>query len=156
MCNLVNVRILLVIGLLAGCAHTRPSLVPLGGSPTTDLTSVALVREDHNHPAILRGLDQVLLESIRIPSALKDYAYAITPGRHVFWLMGSPYPHPLIPQRLRCYTMQVELEKGVKYLLKEDVGAKKALLTREDTGVMVSTGELVDLPWVFSRGCKWQ
>jgi len=52
--------------------------------------------------------------------------------------------------------MQVELEKGVKYLLKEDVDAKKALLTREDTGVMVSKGELVDLPWVFSRGCKWQ
>jgi hypothetical protein len=147
---------LLVASLLTGCAHVQVSLISLDGSQTTDLNKVALIIEDQNHPALLHGVDGVPLKTMRIPSAFEKYAYVLSGGRYVFWLAGMPYPHPLIPQRRRCYTMKVELIKGVRYLLKEEVGTKKALLMREDTRETVSIGNLVDEPWVFLRGCKWQ
>jgi hypothetical protein len=49
----------------------------------------------------------------------------------------------------------VELVHGGRYLLKEDVEAKKALLVITATGEVVSTGELVDEPWVFIKDCTW-
>jgi hypothetical protein len=52
--------------------------------------------------------------------------------------------------------LAVELAPGTHYRLEEDLGAKKARLLRQDTGEVVSTGELVDQSWVFERGCKWQ
>ena len=156
MCTWRQLRFLLVSCFLAGCAHVPESRVSLDGSQITDLTKVALIEEDKSHPALLRGLDGVELDSMRIPNAFGQYVYVVSAGRHALWVTDMPYGHPLIPQRRRCYTIRADLSKGVRYRLKEDANMKKALLVRTDTGETVSTGELVDEPWVFSRPCKWQ
>ena len=146
---------LLIAMLLIGCAGISRTLISLDGSRTDDLTVVALITEDQNFPVLLRGLDGMAVKSMRIPNPYGRYAYVMGAGKHVLWLKSAPYPHPLIPQRLYCYTMSAELHPGVSYYLKEDVGKKQALLLREDSGETVSTGELVDEPWVFQRDCRW-
>lgn len=148
-------KFLLLAILLTCCACAQRSLISLDGSQTIDLTRVALIVEDQNFPALFRGLDGVPLDSMRVPTVFGRYAYVMSPGPHMFWLKGSPYPHPLVPQRIRCYTMHVELQPGVGYILKEETADNKVLLVREDTGETVSTGELVDEPLVFQRDCKW-
>jgi hypothetical protein len=111
--------------------------------------------EDQHYPILLRGLDGVPIKSMRVPNAFREYAYVMSAGTHVFWAKSVAYPHPLIPQRIRCYRLHVELVHGGRYLLKEDVEAKKALLVITATGEVVSTGELVDEPWVFIKDCTW-
>jgi hypothetical protein len=149
-------QLLLFALLVAGCAHFQMTLVPLDGSETNDLSRVSLIMEDEGFPLLLRGLDGVPLKSMRVPSAFGKYAYVVSPGRHVLWVKGAPYPHPLLPQRIRCYVLDVELAQGARYLLKEEVTAKKALLLVGATGKVESTGELVDEPLVFVRDCKWE
>jgi hypothetical protein len=147
--------VLLVSILLAGCSLWRLSLIPLDGSQTSDLAQVSLVREDPNHPALLRGFDGIPVRSFRVPNAFEKYAYVMSAGHHTFWLKGFPHPLPVLPQRIRCYTVHAVLAQGMRYCLKEDEGARKALLIREDTGETVATGDLVDEPWVFIRDCRW-
>lgn len=140
---------------LAGCAHIPESHIPLGGAPDNDLTQVAQIVEDPEHPLLLRGLDGVALRSLRVPSAFTNYAYLVRPGRHVLWVVNAPYGYPIFPQKLRCYVVHAELAQGTRYRLKEDSRAKRALLLKDDTGAAVSAGELVDEPWVFARDCRW-
>jgi hypothetical protein len=148
------VWVLLTI-LAGGCAQGSRSLIALDESSTHDLSRVARITKDERHPAVLRGLDGVPLKSMRVPD-LGGYAYVVKPGRHVLWLKSMPFGHPFLPQRVRCYRMQADFEPGTRYLLREEADAKRALLSQEETGETVSTGELVDEPWVFSRECKWQ
>ena len=142
--------------LLAGCAHGPISLVSLDGSQTSDLSRVSVIMEDENHPVLLRGLDGVPFKSMRVPGPLGKYAYVMSAGNHVFWVKGAPYPHPLMPQRIRCYTLHVELAPGGRYLLKEEDDGNRALLLRADTGDVGAIGQLVDEPWIFLRDCKWE
>jgi len=107
--------------------------------------------EDQHHPVLLRGLDGVPIKSMRGTSAFGEHAYVMRAGTHVFWAKSVAYPHPLIPQRIRCYVLHVELVQGGRYLLMEDVEAKKALLVITATGEAVSIGKLVDEPWVFMK-----
>ncbi len=67
-----------------------------------------------------------------------------------------PYPIPLLPQRIRCYEIEVELTQGAQYVLREEAGAKRTLLLTADTGTVEATGRLVDEPWIFERDCKWE
>jgi len=111
--------------------------------------------EDENRPALLRGLDGVPFVSMRVPNPLGKYAYVISPGKHVLWVKGMPYPHPLIPQRVHCYSLRADLAPGGRYLLKEE-DANSVLLLRADTDAVEATGKLVDEPWIFMRDCKWE
>lgn len=141
---------------LIGCANISESLVPLDDSPVNDLTHVAKIVEDASYPALLRGVDGSPLKSVRVSNDFYKYAYLIKPGHHVFWLMNAPHGHPLVPQRIRCYVMQVELKQGARYQLKEDAGKKLAFLLADGTDEVLSIGQLVDEPWVFLRSCRWQ
>ena len=141
---------------LSGCAHVSESFIPLDGPPVNDLSQVAQIVEDADHPVLLRGLDGIPLKPVRVSHDFYKYAYVVQPGHHVFWGMNAPYGHPLVPQRIRCYIIQAEVAQGTRYRLKEDVRLKKPLLLRDDTGETVSIGQLVDEPWVFLRSCRWQ
>lgn len=147
--------LLLLIFTLPGCASVSRTLISLDGSQTTDLSQVSLIIEDQDNPALLRGVDGVPIKTMRVPSVFGNYAYVIRPGSHVLWLKGSPYPHPLLPQHIRCYTMHVVLQQGVRYILVEEIRNKKAKLVRENTRETISYGALVDEPLVFKRECKW-
>ena len=141
---------------LSGCAHISESFIPIDDSPVNDLSLVAQIVEDPDYPVLLRGLDGIPLKSVRVQNDFFRYAYLLKPGHHVLWVMNAPYGHPLVPQKMRCYVIEAELGQGARYRLKEDIGMKKALLLRDDTGATVSSGQLVDEPWVFLRSCRWQ
>ena len=135
--------------------HLPPSLISLGGAPVDDLSRVAQVSERSDHPLLLRGLDQVPLDAVRVPSVFNDDVYLLAAGQHTLWLMSMPYGHPLVPQKIRCYVIEATLEAGTRYRLEEGAG-KQAFLSRDDTGVRVALGRLVDERWVFSGSCRWQ
>jgi hypothetical protein len=131
------------------------TLVSLDGSETNDLSRVSVIMEDQHHPVLLRGLDGVPIKSMKVPSALEEYAYVMSAGTHVFWVKSAAYPHPLVPQRIHCYILHVELAQGGRYILKEDPEARQALLVMTASGEVVSAGKLVDEPWVFMKDCTW-
>jgi len=143
---------------LTGCTQFSSSLISIDGSPINDLSKIALLVEDSDHPLLLRGSDGIPQESMRVPNAFIKYAYLIKPGSHVFWLKNVPYGHPIFAlfERVRCYVIEVELTQGMQYRLKEDKKMKRALLLNDETGETVAIGQLVDEPWILSRDCKWQ
>lgn len=147
--------LILSLGLNA-CAYNRQSFISLDGTAVDDLSRVAVIQEDRDFPAVLRGIDGISFESLRMSQIFGREAYIVQAGGHVLWLKGSVYPHPLIPQRIRCYVMDVQLAQGVQYRLKEDVRLKQALLLDDATGRTVAAGQLVDEPWVFLHDCKWR
>jgi len=146
---------LFLAGALAGCAPLAPDLIPLGEATTDNLSRVGLLHEDSNHPAILRGVDGRPLESVRMPTPITNYAYVLTPGRHTLWMKGLPYPHPLIPQHIYCYSMAITVERGGQYVLVEDRDNNRAVAVNEKTRQIVAIGPLVDKPWMFERDCHW-
>lgn len=113
-----------------------------------------MLLEDRDFPALLRGLDGTPLESAQLSTPWRDHSYVLRPGRHVLWLLGAPYSHPLLPQRLHCYRMELELKPGGRYRLEEDRGHAKARLRNAGSGKVVASGALVDTPWVFLRACN--
>lgn len=154
-----SIAMLAVLALwLNGCASIDRTVISLDGARVVDLSQVALVVEDTGHPLLLRGLDGVETDSMRVPSLISNYAYAITPGRHVFWVRDLPTGHPVLAafERVRCYVIEAEVEKGVTYRLQEDTRRRIARLLVHDTGAEVAAGKLVDEPWVVARGCRWR
>jgi hypothetical protein len=147
--------LMLAVSWLAGCAHEGKTLIPLNDAPLDPPSAVARLNEGSKHPLLLRGLDQRLL-AVRMQNTLSDHDYVVTAGRHVLWLMSAPYGLPLIPQRIRCYVIDAELEGGARYRLEEDMDQKLARVLRADTGERIASGQLVDEPWIFSRNCRWQ
>jgi hypothetical protein len=141
---------------LSACAHMPQSLIALDGAPVDDLSQVAQVSEHSDHPLLLRGLDQVPLDTLRVPGGLSEYVYVLKAGRHTLWVMSMPYGHPLMPQKIRCYVIEVVLAAGTRYRLLEDTGRQMAGVLSDATGEGVAWGRLVDEPWVFSGSCRWQ
>jgi hypothetical protein len=139
---------------LGGCAHA-PSLIPLNDAPLDDPARVARLNERAKNPLLLRGIDRQPLQTLRTPASWNDYDYVLKSGTHTLWLKSMPYGYPPIPQRIRCYVIEVELAGGVRYRLEENPGQRRALLLRADTGEQVASGPLIDEPWVFSRDCRW-
>jgi len=148
--------LVMVVSWLNGCALLPQSYISVDGSPITELSRMAQVSEDSKQPLLLRGLDRVPLDTLRTPSALNRYVYVMKAGRHTLWVMSMPYGHPLIPQRIRCYVIDMELVEGVRYRLEDDPDEKRALVLRDDTGERVALGRMVDEAWVFQRSCRWE
>lgn len=143
---------------LHGCAHVSQSLISLGGAQVNDRSKVAVLVEDHDRPLLLRGLDGVPLQSMRVPSVFSNYKYLLKPGPHVLWVRDVPYGHPVFAlfERAHCYVIEVKLASGMQYRIKEDAEMKSALLLEDETGKTLAVGRLVDEPWIPERGCQWQ
>lgn len=145
----------LLVTVLSACSQASLSLIPLDGTPVSDLSRVSLIQPDNSYPALPWVLDGKPVHGFRVPSAFNRYAYVVAPGEHDLGVKGVSYPHPMIPQRLHCYLLHVDLQPGVRYVLKEDADSRQAVLIRADTAHVESVGALVDDPWVFVRDCKW-
>lgn len=148
--------LVLSVSWLAGCAHEAQTLIPVDNAPLDAPSQVARLNGRTKHPMLLRGLDQLPLETPRIRDAFIDHDYVVKAGKHTLWVMNSPYGHPLVPQRIHCYVIDVELTGGTRYRLEEDWSQKLARVLRADTGQQVASGQLVDEAWIFARECRWQ
>lgn len=141
--------------LLSACAPLTVATVPLGDAGWHAPARLASLSLDPDHPALLQGFDGALLSAARVPSAMRTWNFLVPPGEHLLWVSGVPYGNPLLPQRLRCYTLRAEFEAGQRYVLSEDPSARVASLRREGADAPVATSALVDNPLVMERMCKW-
>jgi hypothetical protein len=139
---------------LAGCAPMTHSMISLDESGSGDLSTASILTIDFDSPVVLRGVDNRLLP-VRVPSAFRDWSFVISPGKHLLWVSSVPYPHPLFPQRIRCFVLDVSLDPGIRYILRYDLGNELALIFRQGGTQPEATGRLVDKPLVFDQECKW-
>ena len=152
------VRALLLLAMavmVGGFAPLTHSVVSLDGASADNPALVSVLVHDSANPLILHAIDGNMLP-IRVPTAFRDWSFVVSPGRHVLWVSGLPYPHPLIPQHRTCYTLDAVLEAGATYILKEDFAREQAFLFLQGRREPVVTGRLVDRPWVFERDCRWE
>ena len=141
--------------MFGGCASLTHSIVSLDGTSTDNPALVSVLVYDPANPLILHAIDGKPLP-VRVPTAFRDWSFVVSPGRHVLWVSGLPFPHPLIPQHRTCYSFDVVLEAGATYILKEDYAKEQAFLILQDRREPAATGRLVDRPWVFERDCRWE
>lgn len=141
---------------LGGCAPLSHSIVSLDGSDTGNLAAVALLSTDSDHPLLLRGVDGQPLGTVRVPNAFRSWSFVLAPGKHLLWVSSVPYGHPLLPQFIRCYAMDVSLEPGSHHVLQYEPTHEEALLRRQGGTQAVATGRLVDKPLMLERNCRWQ
>lgn len=139
--------------LSSACTSLAPP-VSLDGSDPRDLARLAVLRPSDAHPLVLRGLDGAPLDTLR-SLRIRTPTYVVAPGTHTFRAVGAPYPHPLLPQRLRCYVIEVRLEAGQRYVIGEDPEREQAFVAEVASGRRVATGVVVDKPFVFQRDCRW-
>lgn len=147
--------VILALVAFGGCAPLSHSIISLDGSGTESLASVAVLIYDSRYPLLLHGLDGKPLDTVRVPSALRTWSFVVSPGKHLLWVSSVPYGHPLIPQFIRCYTIDVTLEPANCYILLYDAANEQALLLRQGTREPVAYGHLADKPLVFERSCRW-
>lgn len=146
----------LTIVVIGGCASLSHKIVSLDGSSVDSPDKIATIDVETRNPLLIHGLDGELLTPVKLQSAFRTWSFVVSPGHHVLWLSSTPYGHPLVPQRHRCYSMEVFLSPGGKYVLSELPGQKRALLLPQAGGSPIAIGKLVDNPWVFERGCRWK
>ena len=150
----VKTLFLMTLLCLSGCAHS-PVLISLDGTTIDEPSGAAKIEEDKEYPLLLKGLDGRPIDSLRPANPIGRYQYVVRAGRHQFWLKAITFGHPLFPEKVRCYVMEVELVPGARYRLRENTTRNSALLLNDDNGQTAATGILVDEPWVFSRNCDW-
>ena len=147
---------LLVLAVLNGCAPLSHSIISLDGSGTENLSTVSLLTIDYEHPLLLRGIDEKPVGIVRVPSAFRNWSFVVSPGKHLLWVSSMPYGHPLVPQFIRCFAIDVSLDPGSHYILRYDPTQELALLLRPDSTQPEATGRLVDKPLMLERNCRWQ
>ena len=147
---------LLALGVLGACAPLSYSIVSLDGSGTDNLSIVSRLRADVEHPLLVRGIDGHPVATVRVPSALRNWTFVVAPGKHLLWVSSAPYGHPLLPQFIRCYAIDVSLDPGAQYILRYDHANEQALLLRHGGTQAEATGRLVDKPLMLERNCRWQ
>lgn len=145
----------LVAAAISGCAPLSHSRISLDGSATDAPSAVATLELDPDHPLILRGLDATPIRPLRVPSALRTWSFSVKPGRHLLWASSVPYGLPLLPQSMRCYAIDVQLEAGAQYVLRHDADRRHALVVRRGAAAPEAIGRLVDEPSIMERSCRW-
>jgi hypothetical protein len=141
---------------LGSCAPLSHKVISIDGTSTENLATVSMLSVDLKHPLLLVGLDGELLQAVRFQSAFRTWSFVVSPGEHILWVSNVPYGLPLIPQRRRCYAMDVFLEPGSHYILREDPTDELVLLLPQGGSKPVASGRLVDNPLIFERDCRWK
>lgn len=142
--------------LIAGCAALTQSVISVGGAGAGDGASLARIAIDPDRPVLLRAVDQKMLPGVQVSSRVRAFTYELPAGSHVLWVSSTPYGLPFIPQRLRCYVMQVTLSPGADYDLRFDRASQKPVLSHAASSEPAVEGVLVDEPLVTERACRWQ
>lgn len=147
---------LLLVALVTACAPLSQSVQTVEGANPEDVGSVVRLSIDTTHPVLLRAVDETFLARVQVSSALRSYTYVLHAGTHVLWVSSAPYGLPLVPQRIKCYVLNVRLSAGASYTLRFDVPTQVPVLVRATGSEPEAVGVLVDEPLVFERSCRWR
>ena len=144
-----------LVEFVAGCASLTQSLASVDGANPERLDLVALVAVDTEQPVVVRAVDEKYLSGVQVSSKLRSFTYAVHPGTHVLWVSSAPYGLPLVPQRIKCYTISAKLSAGASYSLRFESTKQTPVLSHSSGFEPEVSGVLVDEPFVHERGCKW-
>jgi hypothetical protein len=102
----------------------------------------------------IRAVDGVSVP-FQLPPVIGDRSIAVAPGKHRIWAVSAAWPGLPVPTTINCYSIDVTLEAGVRYLLREDAAKQQLLLMREGSEQPEAIGPLVDRPLLPLRDCQW-
>ena len=64
--------------------------------------------------------------------------------------------HIVMPEDLRCYKIEADLQPGMEYMIAEDKERHLAYVKRKDNGVRIATAKPFETQVAYSGGCNWK
>ncbi len=146
-----NGMVLFLFVLLVACS--KPRQLAINGAPLHEPSKTAILQEGS---LFFRGLDGKHLDLSDTPNPYDNVVYVVTAGKHVINAMNIQGGHVVIPENLRCYRIEVDLQPGMEYMMAEDKDLQIAYLKRKDTGVRIATAKPFETQAAYSGGCNWK
>jgi len=137
--------------MIAGC-H-KPRQIPMHGAAVDDPTKSATLQEGS---LLFRALDGKQMPLKETPNPFAEVVYAITAGRHKIGAINIQGGHVALPENMKCYSFDVELEPGVEYLIAEDKEKGVAYIKRKDTDQRLLEVKPFDKIEPYENICDWK
>ncbi len=137
--------------IIAGCS--KPRQISMHGAAVDDPTKSATLQEGS---LLFRALDGRQMPLKETPNPFADVVYAITAGRHKIGAINIQGGHVAMPENMKCYSFDVELEAGVEYLIAEDKDKGVAYIQRKDTGKRLLEVRPFDKIAPYENICDWK
>lgn len=143
--------ILLSFVLLAACS--KPRQIAVNGAPLHEPSKTAILQEGS---LFFRGLDGKHLDLSDTPNPYDNVVFVVTAGKHVIGAMNIQGGHIVMPEDLRCYKIEADLQPGMEYMIAEDRDRHLAYVKRKDNGVRIATAKPFETQVAYSGGCNWK
>ena len=149
--NVLKACVCLSFLMLAACS--KPRQIAINGAPLHEPSKTAILQEGS---LFFRGLDGKHLDLADTPNPYDHVVYVLTSGRHVIYAMNIQGGHIMMPEDLRCYKIEADLEAGMHYMMAEDKDRQIAYIKRADTDVRIATAKPFETQTSYSGGCNWK
>ncbi|MCZ4064456.1 hypothetical protein NB636_02800 [Oxalobacter aliiformigenes] len=143
--------ILLLFVLLAACS--KPRQIAINGAPLHEPSKTAILQEGS---LFFRGLDGRHLDLADTPNPYDNVVFVVTAGKHVIGAMNIQGGHFAMPEDLRCYRIEADLQPGMEYMIAEDKELRVAYVKRKDNNVRIATARPFETQAAYSGGCNWK
>lgn len=137
--------------MVAGC--NKPKQIPMHGAAVDDPAKSATLKEGS---LLFRALDSRQMPLKETPNPFANVVYAITAGRHKIGAINIQGGHVALPENMKCYSFDVELQPGVQYLIGEDKDRGVAWIKREDTDTTLLEVKPFDKIAPYENICDWK
>ena len=151
MCRFPKGLILLSFFILAACS--KPRQIAVNGAPLHEPSKTAILQEGS---LFFRGLDGKHLDLSDTPNPYDNVVFVVTAGKHVIGAMNIQGGHIVMPEDLRCYKIEADLQPGMEYMIAEDKERHLAYVKRKDNGVRIATAKPFETQAAYSGGCNWK
>ncbi len=136
---------------VAGC--NKPRQIPMHGAVVDDPTKSATLQEGS---LLFRALDGQQMPLKDTPNPFADVVYAITAGRHKIGAINIQGGHVALPENMKCYSFDVDMQPGVEYLIGEDKDRGVAYIKRKDTDQILQEVKPFDKIFPYENICDWK
>ncbi len=137
--------------MIAGCSKQRQ--ISMHGAAVNDPTKSATLQEGS---LLFRALDGKQMPLKETPNPFADVVYAITAGRHKIGAINIQGGHVALPENMKCYSFDVEMEAGVEYLIGEDKDRGVGWIKRKDTDKTLLEVKPFDKIFPYENICDWK
>ena len=146
-----KVFVLLSFALLAACS--KPRQISINGAPLHEPSKTAILQEGS---LFFRSLDGKHIDLSDTPNPYDNVVYVVTAGKHVIGAMNIQGGHIVMPEDLKCYKIEAELQPGVEYMIAEDKDNQLAYVKRKDNDQRIATAKPFQTQAAYSGGCNWK
>ncbi len=138
--------------LLSSCGNKQKQ-ISMQGAAVNDPTKSATLLEGS---LMFRALDGMQMSMKDTPSPVADVIYAISAGRHKIGAINIQGGHVAMPENMKCYSFDVNLEAGVDYVIAEDKEKGVGYIARRDNDKRVLEVKPFDKFDAYSKVCDWK